>query len=162
MMPVQRPSTPTPQAGEVPVSAGTSDAVDPPDVIGLTVLYDEHCGLCLRIKAWMAHQPTAVPMRLLAAGSDQARAEYGAIPALGEDLVVVSTEGAVWWGPPGAYLMCLWGLQRWRPLAHRLAQPRWQPYAESMFRHVAIRRRRISAILSAHECETCTAPHLAG
>ena len=130
--------------------------------VGLTVLYDEHCALCRRVKDWLSHQPTHLPVRLMAAGSSEARRLYGTIPALGDDLVVVSTTGAVWWGAPGAYLMCLWALQRWRPVAHRLAEPRWQPHAERFFKHLAAKRHRISAILGGHDCETCATGHAAG
>ncbi len=153
---------PSAASSRVPaLEAGTRPSIDEyaQHTIVLTILYDEQCTFCRRVEEWLSQQPTHVTVRLMAAGSPEARELYGVIPSLGEDLVVVASTGAVWWGAPDAYLMCLWALQRWRPTAHRLATPRMRPHAERLFRAIALRRDRFSALLSDNECAACAPRH---
>src|ERR1019366_6662705 len=58
----------------------------------LTVLYDSGCALCVRCCDWLGEQRQLVPIRMLACTSEEARSRYGAIPWLGEELVVVSDQ----------------------------------------------------------------------
>jgi predicted DCC family thiol-disulfide oxidoreductase YuxK len=122
---------------------------------GLTVLYDEDCALCRRAALWLTGEPAHVPVTLLAAGSAAARARFGPIRELGDELVVVADDGRVWWGSPDAYLMCLWALERWRPWAMRLAKPVLAPLAGAFFKRVATHRAVIGAILGPPRCEDC-------
>jgi predicted DCC family thiol-disulfide oxidoreductase YuxK len=96
----------------------------------LTVLYDAGCPLCSRFRDWLVAQPTLVPLRLVPAGSPEARALF---PALDHDrtlveITVVGDDGAVW-THEHAWVMCLWATRRFRPMAERLAHPAWLPLA---------------------------------
>jgi predicted DCC family thiol-disulfide oxidoreductase YuxK len=97
----------------------------------LTVLYDAGCPLCARFRDWLVRQPTLVPLRLVPAGSDQARALF---PTLDHartlrEITVVGDDGAVWTNEH-AWVMCLWSTRRFRGMAERLALPAWLPMAK--------------------------------
>lgn len=86
--------------------------------ISLTVLYDERCPLCRRLKAWLGDQVTLAPITFLAAGSEVARSRF---PALDHErttriLTVVTSDGGVYEGER-AWLVCGWSLPSWQPLA---------------------------------------------
>lgn len=127
----------------------------------LTVLYDEGCPLCRRMRAWLAGQATLVPLQLLAAGSPCARARY---PQLDHQrtkrvLTVVTAGGAVYEGER-AWLVCAWALPRWQPIAELMGtRPRLlvvRTAARAVDRHrLRGRDKRYGA-----NCETCrvTAP----
>lgn len=88
----------------------------------LTVLYDERCPLCRRLRAWLARQPTVARIELLPAARDEARRRF---PALDHErtttvLTVVAGDGAVYEGER-AWLVCAWALPRWQPLTENLA-----------------------------------------
>ena len=57
----------------------------------------------------MQHQPSYVPLVFVACSGAEARARYGDIPWLGDELIVVGDGGEVWVGP-AAFLTCLWAL----------------------------------------------------
>ena len=122
----------------------------------LTVLYDERCAFCLRCRDWLAGQPCLVEVELLPAGSATARDRYGAVPWLGNELVVVDERGQVWVGP-AAFLVCLWATARYRPWAFLLARPGWSKYAERLFIRVSKRRNRWGAWLGRKDkdCSYC-------
>jgi len=126
----------------------------------LTVLYDEHCAICRRCRDWLAGQRTYVVLELLAAGSPAAKKRYGAMPWLGEELVVVSENNEVWVGP-AAFITCLWATMRYREWSYRLSGPTLAPMAEDFFRAISKRRVRWSAYLSdgaESECTWCERP----
>ncbi|MFE6482906.1 thiol-disulfide oxidoreductase DCC family protein [Streptomyces sp. NPDC057757] len=106
-----------------PAATAGRDARGVP-VLGLTVLYDAHCSLCSFLRDWLGRQPQLVPLRFVAAGSDEARGRY---PELDhsvtlEEITVVGDAGQVYRGP-AAWVVCLWALREHRPLAHRLSTP---------------------------------------
>jgi predicted DCC family thiol-disulfide oxidoreductase YuxK len=119
----------------------------------LTVLYDAHCPICVRCRDWMSEQASFVELQFLACGSQEAKTRYGAVPWLGEELVVVSDEGDVWAGP-AAFLVCLWALRDWREWSYRLSSPALAPMAQRFFHAVSTRRRRLAAWLGWQACET--------
>lgn len=125
----------------------------------LTVLYDDGCELCRRVRGWMLAREAAVPLELVAAGSPEALARFGRIPA-GDELWVVSDEGDAWVGP-SAFVMCLWALRDYRALAEVLASPFLAPLARRFFHALSARRRRISAFFDSSRCgeHGCTLPH---
>ena len=94
---------------------------------GITVLYDETCALCRRSAHWLETEKAHIPIDVLAAGSPAAKARFGDIEVLGEDLVVVGDDGRVWWGSPDAFIMAMWALRKWRPWAIRLESSRDEP-----------------------------------
>ena len=123
----------------------------------LTVVYDEHCELCRRAHDWLTLQPSYVELHLLAAGSAEARRRYGALPWLGQELVVVDEEDNVWVGP-AAFLMALWSTRRYRAWSYRLTGPAFAPLAERFFHLLSTKRRRIGSVMSAPACSWCTTP----
>jgi len=123
----------------------------------LTVLYDSNCALCRRSAHWLAQQPAYVPITVLAAGSPAARARFGAIRDLGDELVVIADDGRAWWGSPDAFLMCLWALKRWRPWAIRLSRRGLSGLASAFFKRVSTHRAAIGALLGAPRCDDCVA-----
>ncbi|MFF4725899.1 thiol-disulfide oxidoreductase DCC family protein [Streptomyces mirabilis] len=93
-------------------------------VLGLTVLYDASCSLCTFLRDWLGKQPQLVSLRLVPAGSEQARALFPALDhrATLDEITVVGDGGQVYRGA-AAWVVCLWALREHRPLAHRLSTP---------------------------------------
>jgi predicted DCC family thiol-disulfide oxidoreductase YuxK len=91
-------------------------------VAELTVLYDGACTLCVRLRDWLARQPAFVALAFVDARSHEAARRFGAVPWLGRELVVVDDRHRVWAGP-GAFVMCLWALRRYRAWSLRMATP---------------------------------------
>jgi len=116
----------------------------------LTVLFDPGCALCQRSRAWMLRQESYVPLHFVACSGEQARARYGDLPWLGDELIVVSDVGEVWVGP-AAFLTCLWALVAWREWSYRLSAPAFAPLAERFFRLLSSHRRGLAAWFD-HEC----------
>lgn len=116
----------------------------------LTVLFDPLCPLCRRCRDWMLTQPAYLPIRFVACTSEQARHEFGAIPWLGDELVVVSDTHDVWVGP-AAFLTCLWALEDWREWSYSLAGPAFAPLAERFFHMISANKKSLSSLV-AHRC----------
>jgi predicted DCC family thiol-disulfide oxidoreductase YuxK len=114
-------------------------------VTSLTVLYDASCPLCARCAAWLRAQRQYLDLQPVAAGSAEARRRFPDLEAGGE-LLVVSSEGALYEGAD-AYIMCLWALERFRPLALRLATPPLKPFARAAFWALSRGRQRASQLL---------------
>jgi predicted DCC family thiol-disulfide oxidoreductase YuxK len=110
----------------------------------LTVIYDPRCGLCTQIKGWLGRQPAYVALRLLAAGSAEARAQFPTIPE--GELAVVSDSGQVWRGD-NAWIICLWALCEYRQWAAKLASPVLRPLARQAFAAVSQHRSALSRFL---------------
>jgi predicted DCC family thiol-disulfide oxidoreductase YuxK len=117
----------------------------------LTILFDPACSLCQRSRAWMLGQEPYVELRFVPCSGEEARARYGDIPWLGDEIVVVADTGEVWAGP-AAFLTCLWALVEWREWSYRLSGPAFAPLAERFFRALSSRRKGIAAFLD-HDCE---------
>jgi predicted DCC family thiol-disulfide oxidoreductase YuxK len=117
----------------------------------LTVLYDDSCALCIRCRDWLSTQSAFVELELLPSFSPDARRRFGAVPWLGEELVVVSDEGDVWVGT-AAFIVCLWALVEWRPWSYRLSGPSFAHLAERFFHALSSNRRTIAAFLSPDDC----------
>lgn len=128
----------------------------------LTILYDDQCPLCVRVREWLRTQPAHVPVTLVAARSAEGRALIaGADHTLrpGLDLIVVADDGRVWDGTE-AYLVVLWALQRYRGLAQHLAAGPMRPMANRAFHWVAANRLRLGTPRGRHglpeeDCGSC-------
>jgi predicted DCC family thiol-disulfide oxidoreductase YuxK len=118
----------------------------------LTVLYDGTCALCLRCRDFLAVSRTFIPLELLSCQSLEARERFGAVPWLGEELVVVSDDGDVWIGP-AAFLVSMWALADYREWSYRLSGPELAPLAERFFVAISSQRRRIATLFRKPRCE---------
>ena len=78
-------------------------------------------------------QPAFVPLVFVAFQSDEAQCRFPGIDALkpGEQLLVISSEGAVYRGAH-AWIMCLWALENYREHAQRLAHPALLPLTKAV------------------------------
>jgi predicted DCC family thiol-disulfide oxidoreductase YuxK len=125
----------------------------------LTVLFDPGCSLCQRCRTWMLQQSALVDLRFVSCTGAEARARYGDIPWLGDELVVVGDELEVWAGP-AAFLVCLWALEDYREWSYRLSGTAFAPLAERFFLFVSSHRRSVATLFT-HDCEsgTCRVPH---
>lgn len=134
--------------------SGSATGIADPATIRLTVLYDERCGFCLRCRDWLLGQACLLPVDLLPAGSTVARERYGALPWLGNELIVIDDRGRAWLGA-AAFVMCLWATARYRAWAYRLARPAFAHHTERFFRFVSKRRDRWSRWFEGDECAYC-------
>ena len=145
------------------VEALASERFDAPSrPKALTVLFDPACPLCRRCRDWMLTQPAYLPIQFVACTSDQAKATFGDIPWLGDELVVVSDTHEIWAGP-AAFLTCLWALEDWREWSFRLAGPAFAPLAERFFQIVSAHKQSLSSFVG-HSCTegTCNVRAAAG
>lgn len=109
----------------------------------LTVLYDPDCPLCVRCWKWFAAQPKIVPVSFVPQGTADAGQRF---PALHvgpnqsvEELIVVSRDGKVYRND-SAWIMCLYALREYRPLAFRLSHPALRPLARRAYHVVSNNR----------------------
>lgn len=96
----------------------------------LTVLYDAGCGLCVFLRDWLVRQRQLVPLDLVPAGSPEARHRFPRLDhgATLEEITVVGDGGQVYRGA-GSWVVCLWALDGYRPLAHKFSTPSGQRLA---------------------------------
>lgn len=119
----------------------------------LTVLYDEHCPLCIRSARWLQSQQTFLALECLAAGSPETLRRYGELfRAERKELKVIDDRGGVYRGTD-AWLMCLFALVDYREWANRLATPSLKPLARTAFEALSTHRRGLSRLLWAEETE---------
>lgn len=109
------------------ISAGMADAIvagGTREQLTVTVLYDERCPLCRRLRAWLARRPTLHPITFVAAGSPEARRRFPRLdhPRTTRVLTVVTSDGAVYEGER-AWLVCGWALPAWQPVTEGLGGP---------------------------------------
>ncbi|WP_437295726.1 thiol-disulfide oxidoreductase DCC family protein [Sorangium sp. So ce426] len=117
----------------------------------ITVLYDAECALCARCRHWMEHQTALVEMEFLPAGSPEAAERYGAVPWLGEELVVVSDRGEVWAGP-AAFIVALWALEGYREWSYRLSGDTLSKMAERFFHALSGNRKWLAGWFGHPSC----------
>lgn len=124
----------------------------------LTVLYDERCPLCRRLKAWLAGEATLVPIHFVPAGGDVARRRY---PELDHErtttvLTVITERGEVYEGER-AWLVCGWALPRWQGLVEMFSGRRGRRAASIAARIVDAYRHRLMALDEQSDagCDRC-------
>jgi predicted DCC family thiol-disulfide oxidoreductase YuxK len=138
----------------------------------LTVLYDNDCGLCCRAVRRLINEPTYLPLRFAPGRAAQVRERFAAaFAAAGDDqLIVVADSGELYKGP-AAWIMVLYALRRYRPLAMRLASPGLRPLVSRVVGVIARNRLAISEVfgLSPDACilaeargERASGPNSAG
>ena len=125
----------------------------------LTLVYDETCELCRHARRWLEGQKTYVPIQFVAAQDPVARVRFGAVPWLGEELVVVADDGRVWVGP-AAFITAMWATKRYRNWSYRLSGDTFSGLARQVFHTITAERGRISGLLRHHVCdgERCAVP----
>jgi predicted DCC family thiol-disulfide oxidoreductase YuxK len=113
----------------------------------LTVLYDPSCNLCCKAALWLADQPKYLPVAFCAAGSPAARQAFPGIDhdATRNQLTVVGDGGEVYYDERG-WLMCLWALKKYRPMALRFAQPGMLPAAKRFVLFVSRHRQALGTV----------------
>ena len=120
----------------------------------LTVLYDERCPLCRRLRRWLARQPTLFPVEFLGADTPEARRRF---PQLDHGrttriLTAVASDGAVYEGER-AWLVCGWALPGWQPLTEALGGGVRLRLVALAARAVDVYRHRL--VDDARPCATC-------
>ncbi|MGI9595508.1 MAG: hypothetical protein ACR2QK_05075, partial [Acidimicrobiales bacterium] len=83
--------------------------------------------------------PQIVPFHFAAAAEPWVGRWLGGLVPVGDDLVVVDDWGRAWVGPD-AFVVCLWGLDRYRSLAIRLQQAGGRLMAKHVFHSVSAGR----------------------
>jgi predicted DCC family thiol-disulfide oxidoreductase YuxK len=116
-----------------------------PPVTSMAVVYDAACGLCTRLKAWIAEQVPLVRVRFIASGSSEARHSFPQLPP--GELAVVADTGEVWLGNQ-AWIVCLWALRDYRDLAFRLTSPLLLLMAREAFSALSANRAALSDMLN--------------
>ncbi|MFI9206432.1 thiol-disulfide oxidoreductase DCC family protein [Streptomyces sp. NPDC053048] len=90
----------------------------------ITVLYDAQCALCVFVRDWLRGQWQLVPLDAVPAGSDEARRRFPELDHASTlvEITAVDDSGQVYRGA-AAWVVCLWALEKYRPLAYRLSTP---------------------------------------
>jgi predicted DCC family thiol-disulfide oxidoreductase YuxK len=125
------------------------------DQLSLTVLYDERCPLCRRLRRWLGAQCTLRSITFVAAASPEAQARF---PRLDHErttrtLTVVASDGAVY-ESERAWLMCGWVLPSWQPVAEHLGTGVGLQLVRVATRLVDGYRHRFVRVSA--ECERCS------
>jgi len=115
----------------------------------LTVLYDPTCELCCKAASWLHDQEKYVALNLVAAGSPAARGAFPTIDheATRNQLTVIGDGGEVYYDERG-WLMCLWALRKYRPMALRFSQPGMLPAAKRFVLWVSRHRESLRGFVS--------------
>lgn len=111
----------------------------------LHVLYDAECELCRRVRIWLAQQAAYVPLVFIPLQSPDLAQRFPGVEAFRpeQEIVVISDEGAVWWGGH-AWITVLWALREYREWAQRLAHPSLIPLARRACTLVSGNRHAVS------------------
>lgn len=111
----------------------------------LHVLYDDHCGICSRLRAWLEKQHTFVPLRLVPLHAPDLPQRFPGVAAFKpeEKLVVIADDGSLWRGD-SAWLMLLWTLESGRELSYKMASPALRPLAQRVVTAVSLNRIKLS------------------
>jgi predicted DCC family thiol-disulfide oxidoreductase YuxK len=120
----------------------------------LTVLYDERCPLCRRLKEWLGAQSTMAPIAFVAADCPEAHARF---PELDHQrtttvLTVVTSDGKVYEGER-AWLVCAWALPGWQPVTEHFGSGLRLRGARVVARLIDGYRHRL--IARTQPCERC-------
>lgn len=121
----------------------------------LYLLYDARCELCCRLQHWLQDQEKWLELKLLPAGSEQARKMFPGLEKIAseQDLVAISDEGEVYLNDR-AWIMSLYALAEYRQWAWRLAHPLLMPLARQAFEALSRNRYAISRWLNGGTPET--------
>ena len=124
----------------------------------LTVVYDDHCELCVRCRDYLVKQPTHVELRFLASSDPEVYDRYGDLPWYRIELMVITDGGHAWIGSQ-AFIMCLWSTIRWHKTSYRLSGRSLAPMAERFFHALSTNRSVVSGMLTPTRCSTGACVH---
>lgn len=115
----------------------------------LYVLYDSRCGICSRVRSWVASQRQSVPLVFIAAGSEYARKMFPELDhaATPRELVVVNESGDVYLDD-AAWIVCLWALTDYRMWSFRFARGPLRPLARAAWDFLSANRNELARMLS--------------
>src|SRR5689334_19759995 len=105
----------------------------------LIVLYDDACPFCVSCRRWLEARDAWMRLRFLPCRSAFARQQFGSIPGLVSELVVVDSRGRYWVGP-AAFLVCGWALSAFSGIAEILASELLWPLARRAFHWIGDHR----------------------
>jgi predicted DCC family thiol-disulfide oxidoreductase YuxK len=119
------------------------------------VFYDGECGLCRRVREWLASQPAYIK---LVFHPFQSEAAHRLCPDLdrfrpSEQLIALADDGALYSGEK-AWLICLYALRDYRRWARKLATPALRPLAQRLCMMVSHNRLKLSQALLQRVAET--------
>ena len=111
----------------------------------LAVLYDDQCGICSHLRAWLEKQITFVPLRLIPLHASNLPQMFPGVASFNPDekLVVIADDGSVWRGD-SAWITLLWALESGRELSLKLASPSLRPLARKVITAVSQNRLKLS------------------
>ena len=110
---------------------------------GLTVLYDPSCAFCRRAAAWLALEPSYLPLRLIPAGSERAQRAFPELSPAATlcSATVVSDEGLVY-RSAAAWVVVLWALREYRGWSVWLSKNGLSPWASYLVSWVSKHRHK--------------------
>ena len=110
----------------------------------LTILYDDHCGICSQLRKWLGTQATYLPLRFMPLHTGLETQFPGVMAFRPEEkLVVIADDGALWQGD-GAWITLLWALVSGRELSLKLSNPALRPLARKVVTAVSANRIKLS------------------
>lgn len=103
-----------------------------PPIRRLTVLHDPACPLCRHLADWLRRQPKLVELEFVPVSTPEAERRFPGIDQATamREITVISDGGQVWTGHH-AYVVCIWALAQYRPLANRLSTRAGLPLARA-------------------------------
>ncbi|MEY2421957.1 MAG: hypothetical protein QOI95_2024 [Acidimicrobiaceae bacterium] len=124
---------------------------------GLTVLYDERCPLCRRLKSWLGGQRTLVPVEFVAADSPPAHQRFPGLDHVRTTtvLTVVAADGAVYEGER-AWMVCAWALPSWNSMAESFSTGKRLRLVRLAAAMIDGYRHRLIAASTSEPCDRCT------
>lgn len=98
----------------------------------ITVLYDPGCSLCAFVRGWLDRQRKLLPVYTVEVASEDAWRWFPELDhaATLREITVIGDAGQVY-RETDAWLVVLWALDGFRPMAHRLATPAGRPFARA-------------------------------
>jgi predicted DCC family thiol-disulfide oxidoreductase YuxK len=124
--------------------------------MAVTVLYDERCPLCRRLKSWLGGQRTLVRVEFLAADSAAAHRRYPDLDHVRTTTVLtaIAADGAVYEGER-AWMVCAWTLPAWNSLAENLSTGKRLRLVRLAARVIDGYRHRLIAASTNESCDEC-------
>lgn len=121
-----------------------------------TVIYDDECGLCRRVRTWVMRQDTLVPLEFLPLHAPDLYERFTGLEAFHPEteIVVIGDDGDVYQGA-GAWIMLLYAMRNFRHWSFTLSTPRLMPLARKLVYTISANRLAISNLLgwSVHDLE---------